>query len=98
MTLSFGFSLLTYLFIEAPCANVLNDFYRKEKPAVHAHYVSQSAKAPLRKPQRGMDEESGQQRPRRKRKVKKSATLEDEVSGGASINQEELLEAERIDD
>ena len=72
LTISFGFSFLTYIFIEAPLANVLNDFYRKLKPEVipeHVHYHSQSAKAPLRRPRR--DDETGEQRPRRKRRVKR---------------------------
>ena len=47
------FSLLTYLIIEAPFANILNDFIRSKRskdviPTDTTHYQSQSAKAYLR--------------------------------------------------
>jgi len=50
LTFCFGFSFLTYIFVEAPFSNLLNEFLRaraaNEKASVF--YVSQSAKAPLR--------------------------------------------------
>ena len=51
LALSFGFSFFTYLLIEAPFANMLNDFFRLKPSRLLGkpeHYQSQSAKAHLR--------------------------------------------------
>ena len=48
---SFIFSFITYLFIEAPFANILTEFLKARSArerAASVTYVSQSAKAPLR--------------------------------------------------
>jgi hypothetical protein len=43
------FSIFTYIFIEAPFANILNDFIRYKAPySQEVHKESQSAKAHLR--------------------------------------------------
>lgn len=49
LTVSILFSAFTYLVIEAPFANLLNDFMRFKKPSSQeVHKESQSAKAHLR--------------------------------------------------
>ena len=51
ITLSFCFSFLTFLFVEAPFANILNEFIRAKHPTEmkqSVFYRSQSAKAHLR--------------------------------------------------
>jgi len=48
---AFGFSFITYILVEAPFANVLNDFLRskiQKEVDKQQHYRSQSAKAHLR--------------------------------------------------
>lgn len=52
------FSFLTYLIVEAPFANILNDFIRSKRskdivPTDTTHYQSQSAKAYLRAKNKG---------------------------------------------
>ena len=51
LAFSFIFSAITYLLVEAPFANILNDFFRSKISRIGGsdqHYRSQSAKAHLR--------------------------------------------------
>lgn len=51
LAFSFAFSFITYLLVEAPFANILNDFFRSKITRIGGnaeHYRSQSAKAHLR--------------------------------------------------
>merc|ERR1719446_1064683 len=51
ITVSFCFSFITYLFVETPFANILNEFVRAKTPEENKtsfFYRSQSAKAHLR--------------------------------------------------
>lgn len=62
---SFGFSFVTYVLIEAPMANILNDFWRSKlsKDGGKAqHYRSQSAKAHLRDKSKKGDSAKGKKK------------------------------------
>ena len=106
LAISFLFSLVTYLFIEAPWSNLLNDFIREKK-------LPDSYGEPARKEGRRkkfgvtLDEGEREEPPRRRRKKKRVRTNESfvvadaEVGGSTTINDslnESLVSQEKIDD
>ena len=80
LAICFLFSLVTYLFVEAPMANVLNEFIREEK--LPETFVVKSP-AKTEGPRRRLVGNDGEQPRRRKKRVKRPAANDTEAGSGA---------------
>lgn len=96
LAVSFMFSLFTYMFVEAPLANVLNEFIREEK--LPESYAEPVKKGGMRRKVFGAEPtgSAGEQQPRRRKKkqrVRRPQAGDAEAGGGQTAINDSLNES-----